>query len=107
MVEVNVLYSLLGDDGSKYVELKRREYRGDVDKSKYVSWFRITVDGIVDRLEFRKMSGDIRNFNDCELIISGKENKYISDRCEIKLVNIKVDESVIKSCLEKWERDYV
>ena len=29
MLEVNVLYSLLGEDGSKYVELKRREYRGD------------------------------------------------------------------------------
>ena len=107
MVEVNVLYSLLGEDGSKYVELKRREYRGDEDKSKYVSWFRITVDGIIDRLEFKNMSGDIRNFNDCELIISGKEKKYINDRCEIKLVNIKVDESVIKSCLEKWEIDYV
>tara|TARA_B100000900_G_C20567322_1_gene711715 strand:- start:392 stop:715 length:324 start_codon:yes stop_codon:yes gene_type:complete len=107
MLEVNVLYSLLGEDGSKYVELKRREYRDDVDKSKYVSWFRVRVDGIIDRLEFRNMSGDIRNFNDCDLIISGKGNKYISDRCEIKLVNVKVEESVIKSCLEKWERDYV
>ena len=58
-------------------------------------------------MKIQSPNNEIRNFNDCELIISGKEKKYINDRCEIKLVNIKVDESVIKSCLEKWEIDYV
>ena len=84
MNNTEILYYLVGDDGSIFIELKRLDYNGCKDKSKYVSWFRIINDN-VSRLNFIRMSEDSRYFFEGELVMRGdNSNIFIENNRIIK-----------------------
>jgi len=103
MSEVKVLYYLVGEDGSIFTELKRNIYRDNKDKSKYVSWFRISNDREISRLKFIKMLNCHRYFQEGEMVISDNEKIYRENDVDIKLFSKDIDESIVNLCLEYWE----
>ena len=103
MNDIKIIYYLKAEDNSIFIELKRLNYKQCKDKSKYVSWFRISNDGEISRLKFIKMFDCQRYFQEGEMVISDSEKIYRENNVDIKLFSKDIDESIVNLCLEYWE----
>ena len=102
MNNTEILYYLIGDDGSIFIELKRLDYKECKDKSKYVSWFRIINDN-VSKLNFIRMCDGIRYFFEGELIMI--DNIFIENNNNIILNKSNIDINNVKLCIDYWNKE--
>ena len=106
MNNIKILYYLIGDDGSIFLELKRLEYKQSIDKSKYVCWFRI-INQKIKKLNFISISQEKRYFKEGELIINENEKLFIdNDNNKIVLYSLDnhndIDINNVKLCCDYW-----
>jgi len=102
MNNIEILYYLRGDDDSIFIELKRLDYKGCKDKSKYVSWFRI-MNNNVKNLNFIRMDGGCRYFEEGELIMI--DNIFIENNNNIILNKSNIDINNVKLCIDYWNKE--
>merc|ERR1719231_1667237 len=82
---VKTLYAYSGDDDSMFVELKRPDFEGGDDISRYVSWFRVRFVRFekkghwrAERLEFVSWEGDVRPFKEGLLTTPAESTKHFA-----------------------------
>ena len=107
MNNIKILYYLIGNDSSIFLELKRLGYKQSIDKSKYVCWFRI-INQKIKKLNFISISQEKRHFKEGELIINENEKLFIdNDNNKIVLYSLDNDNNIdinnIKLCCDYWD----
>ena len=103
MNNLKIIYYFKGDDNSVFLELKRLNYKNSLDKSQYVSWFRIK-NNIPQKLTFVKMNDKVRFFNEGQLIIDQNDVQFIENKNTIKLKYCYINLDNIKLCAENWDQ---
>ena len=103
MSNFKVLFSFVGEDDISFIEIKRFEYKNDVDKSKYVSWFMIRKDEI-KKLKFVSMNGKERVFEEGVLTMDGKDKFFILNESKITLQEDSIDTNKVELCLDIWNK---
>ena len=116
---VKVLFAFKDVDGEMmFVELKRPQFKGSADKSRYVSWFRVlSVARRAERLTFVSWDGDTREFvqgtlntpQKGEKCFVGKDGPAAGAAASMTkktvletLPSEHISEDVIEMCLDSW-----
>ena len=103
MNDIKILYYLKSSDNDIFIELKRLKFKKSNDKSKYVSWFRIS-DNIPKILNFVKMKDNTRFFKEGKIIINDNNNNNLfidkKECLNLKYCYINID--IIQRCLDIW-----
>lgn len=106
MNNLKIIYYFKGDDNSVFIELKRLDYKNSLDKSQYVSWFRIK-DNIPQKLTFVKMNDKCRFFNEGQLIINKNDIQFIENKNIINLKYCYINLDCIRLCAENWNSNKI
>ena len=117
---VKALYAYSGDDDSMFVELKRPEFEGGDDISRYVSWFRVrfvrfekstSPSGFesvwrAKRLGFVSWEGDERTFKEGVLTTPAESTKHFATagkRVELTAADVgELKPEIIAACVYVW-----
>ena len=110
---VKALYAYSGDDDSMFVELKRPEFEGGDDISRYVSWFRVRFVRFekkghwrAERLEFVSWEGDERTFKEGVLTTPAESTKHFATagkRVELTAADVgELEPEIIAACVYVW-----
>ena len=110
---VKALYAYSGDDDSMFVELKRPEFEGGDDISRYVSWFRVRFVRFekkghwrAERLEFVSWEGDVRTFKEGVLTTPAESTKHFATagkRVELTAADVgELKPEIIAACVYVW-----
>ena len=117
---VKALYAYSGDDDSMFVELKRPEFEGGDDISRYVSWFRVrfvrfekstSPSGFesvwrAKRLGFVSWEGDVRTFKEGVLTTPAESTKHFATagkRVELTAADVgELEPEIIAACVYVW-----
>ena len=110
---VKALYAYSGDDDSMFVELKRPEFEGGDDISRYVSWFRVRFVRFekkghwrAERLEFVSWEGDVRTFKEGVLTTPAESTKHFATagkRVELTAADVgELEPEIIAACVYVW-----
>ena len=117
---VKTLYAYSGDDDSMFVELKRPEFEGGDDISRYVSWFRVrfvrfekstSPSGFetvwrAKRLGFVSWEGDERTFKEGVLTTPAESTKHFATagkRVELTVADVgELEPEIIAACVYVW-----
>ena len=117
---VKTLYAYSGDDDSMFVELKRPEFEGGDDISRYVSWFRVrfvrfekstSPSGFetvwrAKRLGFVSWEGDVHTFKEGVLTTPAESTKHFATagkRVELTAADVgELKPEIIAACVYVW-----
>ena len=101
------------DGETLFVELKRPQFKGSEEKSRYVSWFRVEATGKATRLAFVSWDGDVRDFEQGTLttpaegeksFVPAEKGKGKGKRIELKAMETqRVSAAIVAQCLSSWD----